>query len=757
MKKVLSVSLLLTLGLLAGCGLSIKDNDLSSLVQKINHYETIKTVQGIVDRKEPVSSGQLYSLSQAYYEIRDYDKALAAVDLLEKQIASGNEDKTGPDMKELPAILRGYICLDRGEFERALKIASDADALNRLGASSSMNNYRSIHIECIRGVASACLGRNDDAEKSREALQGINFFLSNLGSEKQLAIARIQMALKKYPQALEAVKDSDAKVCASPSLLNNQPFQELPKFFILAKCLYETGKIPEAKERYDQLLKHPQFRQMRGLYWPVLLDRARIALSEKQNKDAEDFLREAVEVIEKQRSCLTSEAGRTGYSEDKQAVYEEIVKILVDSGRPAEAFEHVERAKGRAIVDLLALQKGIPPHARKAKQVAKTLSELARAEREIAIINDPSSKQDLDGEKKLIEKLKKNLRAEAPEFASLVSITPISLQEIQNRLAMNEILIEYFSSGRDWYVFVLKRDGLAVKNLGALDLEKDVLEFRAALSDPSSLNYKRISQALCAKLILPAAKLISTGRITVVPHGPLHYLPFSALSTSKKFIVDEAAIRVLPMAGVLKFLTSQANAKKSATLIMGNPDLGDPKYDLKFAQDEAKSVAGILRGSKLLLRDKAKASYFVSKASSFNIVHLAARGIFDPENPLASALLLARDNSSDGWLRAGDLYGLNLKAELITISACETANGKIARGDDVVGFTRGILYAGAGSIISSLWKVDDKSTKDLMLKFYANLKKMDKDEALRQAQLQLKKKYPHPFYWASFQLTGKAR
>ena len=107
---------------------------------------------------------------------------------------------------------------------------------------------------------------------------------------------------------------------------------------------------------------------------------------------------------------------------------------------------------------------------------------------------------------------------------------------------------------------------------------------------------------------------------------------------------------------------------------------------------------------------------------------------------------MAGDGSDDGRLRAGDLYNLNLRADLVTLSACETALGKITQGDDVVGFTRGFLYAGAGSIISTLWRVDDQATKDLMLEFYSKLATMDKCEALRYAQLQTRKKYSHPFY-----------
>lgn len=764
MKKLVCSSLIIiTVLWLAGCGLSLRDERLGFLTRPRNPHETIRSVQGIVDRNEPVLPVQLFQLAVSYYEIRDYEKALSTLGLLEKQIArdSSATDATGfsgSDFRELPNILRGFIHLDRGEYDSALKAAAEAhEALNRPGAESGkFYNYKLINILGVQGLARALPGRDGEAVKSIETLQGIDSFLGSLGPEKHLAIARVHVALKQFPQALDSIRKTDEKISVAPAVFATLPFQDLSKYFILAKSLYETGKVSEAKDKYEQLLNHPQIKRIAGIYWPILLDRARIALSDGRQRDAEKLLREAVEVIEKPREAIT-EAGRTGYVADVQAVYGELVKLLVDSDRAGEAFEYVERAKGRAIVDLLASRSDIPTHARKGKEAAKTMAELARTERETLIIKGPGENEDKDGTAGLLDRLKKSLRAHAPEFASLVTVTPVSAKQVQERLAMNETLIEYFSSGREWFVFILKHNSLAVRKLGTLDLEQEVLEFRAALADPSSVNYKRLSQALCEKLIMPAARLIGQGRVTIVPHGPLHYLPFGALSSGRRLILDEAALRVLPASGVLKFLAAKAGAKRPAALVMGNPDLGDAKYDLRFAGDEAKSVAGILRGSKLLLRDKAQASYFVKKASSFNIVHLAARGIFDPEDPLSSALLLARDSSSDGRLRAGDFYGLKLRAGLVTVSACDLTDGKINRGDDVVGFTRGLLYAGAGSVIFTLWKVDDKSTKELMARFYSNLKKMDMDEALRQAQLWMRKKHPHPFYWASFQLTGKAR
>jgi CHAT domain-containing protein len=156
------------------------------------------------------------------------------------------------------------------------------------------------------------------------------------------------------------------------------------------------------------------------------------------------------------------------------------------------------------------------------------------------------------------------------------------------------------------------------------------------------------------------------------------------------------------------------------------------------------------------LRSEASRTNLQNFGGDYSVIHLAVHGVFDLDKPLNSALLLAADRNNDGLLRASDLYNLSLSADLVTLSACETALGKVSTGDDVVGFTRGFLYAGARSLISSLWQVDDEATRDLMVNFYTNLPKMSKDEALRQAQLKAKIKYPHPYYWAAFLLTGSA-
>jgi CHAT domain-containing protein len=143
-------------------------------------------------------------------------------------------------------------------------------------------------------------------------------------------------------------------------------------------------------------------------------------------------------------------------------------------------------------------------------------------------------------------------------------------------------------------------------------------------------------------------------------------------------------------------------------------------------------------------------------SKDYSYLHFATHGQFNPEAPLQSALLLAPNPQYNGILTVDKLYSLNLNADLVTLSACETGLSKIANGDDLVGLTRGFLYAGSSSIVASLWKVDDLATSHLMMRFYMELDKTNKGDALRTAQLEMKKKYPHPYYWASFQLTGNA-
>jgi CHAT domain-containing protein len=347
-----------------------------------------------------------------------------------------------------------------------------------------------------------------------------------------------------------------------------------------------------------------------------------------------------------------------------------------------------------------------------------------------------------------------------------VSVIPPKVEELLKLIPADETLVEYFAADGQFYAFVLTNKGLKGFKLEGEQVGKDVELFRAYIqTSPEKIRGIKLqtggeqgadkSNALYATLIQPLKDSIKTKNLTIVPHGALHYLPFAALSDGKKYLIDSYNLRVLPSTSVLTFLKDQKSGHAGNLLAFGNPDLNDPSLDLPGAEAESTAIAAKVSGSTLFTKKQATETALKTVGGEYRYVHFATHGTFNPDEPLTSGLLLAADNQNDGTLTVRELYDLNLPADLVTLSACETALGKVANGDDVVGFTRGFLYAGTSSIVSSLWKVDDSATSELMQKFYGGLKKNTKRDALRSAQLYIKDKYnAHPYYWAAFQLTG---
>jgi CHAT domain-containing protein len=285
----------------------------------------------------------------------------------------------------------------------------------------------------------------------------------------------------------------------------------------------------------------------------------------------------------------------------------------------------------------------------------------------------------------------------------------------------------------------------------------DVLAFRKLIETPSSPEFMDASRKLYKRLFQPIESVLGKRSLIIVPHGVLHYLPMNALHDGRSYLIDRYSISMMPSASTLKYLSKRNVGKNGGILIFGNPDLGDAKLDLAYAEQEARDVAGIRPNSKVFVRKEATETALRKYSNDYSYLHFATHGQFNPEYPLQSALLLAPDSQYNGMLSVNKIYSLNLAADLVTLSACETGLSKIANGDDLVGLIRGFLYAGSSSIVASLWKVDDLATSQLMTRFYKEMDRTDKREALRTAQLETKKKYPHPYYWASFQLTGNAK
>src|SRR3989449_355698 len=242
-------------------------------------------------------------------------------------------------------------------------------------------------------------------------------------------------------------------------------------------------------------------------------------------------------------------------------------------------------------------------------------------------------------------------------------------------------------------------------------------------------------------------------RLLIVPHDVLHYLPFAALrSPAGRWLIEDYALATLPSASVLKFLAAK-DASNAHPLALGNPDVG-PALNLRYAEREARVVGETYPDATVLVRDAASEARVKALAGSAGMLHFATHAELNESEPMSSALLLTPGDGEDGRLEVRELFGLDLHARLVVLSACETGLGKLSRGDDLVGLQRAFLYAGTPAVVTTLWKVDDRASFVLMRELYVRLKTTAPGEALSLAQRETLRQFPHPFAWAGYGLTG---
>ena len=757
------------------------------------YVDLAQTIETRLGRGEQANSTLLGPLCMAYGKLKRFDKLFDCIARLESRIASGDRRIEGDyifvsaiQADPVPGMLLAEAYMDLGDYSRSLKEGERALATLPTNRDLDSSTWPPIkfRLTILPNLAIAASLGGDQARAKKYLDQLENTSIGFVGSAlnrpiKENGLARAYMSLGEYANAVEHLGSRGLSGFAAALGDLTNPFayrgdslttlSELPRLFMLAKAQLELGHLDASREAFTALFSNKRLPDLGDIYWVALAERARLEMAEKHTDGAIEDLRNAVDVIELQRTSINTEASKIGFAGNTQEVYRRLVAGLFESGQMQEAFEYVERSKSRALVDMLASKKDF---AIREADEAKVRELLTRAEqieadaRSKAYVTAPpeakseTNAQDAPASRAgqrtlLVVPAMQAVTQEAPELASLVSVSSTPLLEIQQLIPEDEALLEYYYDDNSLFAFILTRQGLRAARLDAIGLEADVRELRAAIHRTNSEAYLDPAKRLYSQLIRPIESLAGTKKLIIVAHGVLHYLPFAALHDGNGFLVDRFSLRFLPSASVVKYLRP-ALTKAGGILAFGNPDLGDAKYDLSFAQDEALAVVQTMPQSRALVRNEATESALRQYASGFRYLHFATHGKFDAEAPLQSALLLAKDGTDNGLLTVSKLYSMRLDANLVTLSACETGLGKIVSGDDVVGLTRGFLYAGSGSIVASLWEVDDRATAELMARFYTNMKDMDKREALRQAQLATRHSFPHPFFWAAFQLTGGA-
>jgi tetratricopeptide (TPR) repeat protein len=522
---------------------------------------------------------------------------------------------------------------------------------------------------------------------------------------------------------------------------------------------------------------------------PHLLFRCHLRVGQlrrRQNRPAEARMcfEDAIAQVERLRGRIPQEAVRASFMGDKAEAYGEWVSLLIEMGEPEAAFTAAEHAKSRSLVDVLSGDADISPVGQPDDSRGKELHGELMAVYNRLLSSDPSvqneaSIEGLRARARSLEAELQRLSLEVPDVSDFMAGTPFGIASpgpksplfwsaISDTIPRTVTVVEYFCTHDEVIAFVANQGGIQVRR-GLCGLEtvrtlSDRLfvqmqrcELQGAFSDRYQAGLiaacRRILRDLHSLLVEPLQSSLqrSAGdepaEMVVVPHGPLHRLPFQAfVDPNDRYLIEDYEISYAPSATVWALCQQQARKPIERATLVGS------------TSDSLPSIAGELEALRALfpsarvLEESAAAIEAVRDAGGGNdLLHLACHGIFRTDNPLFSALQMA-----DGWITAADLLSWDLRGTLVTLSACESGRSHVTGGDELVGFSRAALAAGASSVVVSGWRVDDATTARLMGEFYEGLLSgKARASALRSAQLGLLADRPHPWHWAAFSLSGQ--
>jgi CHAT domain-containing protein/tetratricopeptide (TPR) repeat protein len=738
-------------------------------------YDLIEKQVEALAKQGPLRTRDQHALCFAYSKLKRYEKLMPCLNQMQALVAKGDTrtrifglDDATPTIH----LMRAEALTDLGQYAEARKQANDA--LVWLRKENSGDHDMVVAAYAAVALAVALQGDYTTARQTVELLKGFNV-RSDYKRAKAMALARAQMAIGAWADVVVTLESSDASFRFDMMLdnllsgaaftgRNNWVWTELPRAFMMHKAQLEVGRIDQARAGFDKLLTTPELTVNAEIYWQVLYERGRVAERDGQTEKALEYFRKARDLVEGQRRSIRTETSKIGFAADKQAVYQGIVRTALKLGNKAQVLEVAEQAKSRALVDMLATKSDFGIYGQRATEIAAAFAEFQRVDAELSIqVPDTSvaRRAELNG---LMQQASMRLQTLAPQLASLITSGSISVERMAAGLGPQETLVGFFTSGTTLYGYTMAGAEIRIFQLDGNGLAEDVGEFVQSIKKRRRQT-KELGEVLYKRLLRPMQNAIAGRDLLIVPHGSLHYVPFAALHDGEKFLMQGRALRYLPSAMLLglmpeaKSFSASAKDPVNRILILGNPDLGQAALDLPAAQIEAQDLQTMFsKNSELFVRRAATETLMKDRAFDFSHIHVASHGEFSSDAPLESRLKLSSDDKNDGMLSVSEIYGLRLNANLVMLSACETGLGSISSGDDVVGLTRGFLYAGAQNVVGSLWEVDDDATAELSRLMYAGMKKgLPVGKALAEAQEQLMRKKPHPYFWAAFLDSGTGR
>jgi CHAT domain-containing protein len=667
-----------------------------------------------------------------------------------------------------------YLRLNR--HAEALELAEEAVArFERLGTPTEAARAR-----FLCALAQARLG---DPDRALEMLGEAGEVFARTGLAGQLAHVALQRAILYLGEQDWAQARQEAARAQALFAERGEAVLRAQAGIVVARACLALGHVEEAVRQAQEALA---VAGEQGVLWLTHEAHHVLAGAARARGDLQQALSQydaAMASIDRAQSALAIEL-RSNFLEDKLAVYHEAIDCSLRLGRLDAAFAYLERAKSRALVDYLARTMDI--RLRAAREADQPLvDELARLREEHNWFYSQLYGSGLDPQSESrrshaeLDVLRAAVRDRERRIARLLERLALRSSEAQEgllppppeqfappRLDERTVLLEYCFGPSGATVFVVTSEGLTavalpgaerevhrLLNLGQLSLDAAARAVEAGHSLAGlERNLRGILEALYRALLQPVAgHLAGRERLVVVPSGLAHYVPFHALFDGRRYLLETLEVSVCPSSSLLRLCTERARR-------LGHRSGGQPSalviaYSgggrLPFVVEEAQAVAALLPGACYLEEQATRAA--LAEAPRHDVLHLAAHGEARLDNPAFAHLRLA-----DGQLTVVDVFNLDLRGALVTLSACETGRSVVQAGDELIGLSRGFLYAGASTLVQSLWRVEDGSTARLMERFYRALRAgQTKGAALRAAQLSLLAgEASHPYFWAPFQLVG---
>ncbi|MBE8968642.1 CHAT domain-containing protein [Nostocales cyanobacterium LEGE 12452] len=714
----------------------------------------------------------------------------------------------------------GSVYYFLGENQKAISYYNQSLLLHRLiknksGIATTLNNVGKVYLELGElQKALSHFSQSLSLHQETGGKRGTPSALNNIGIV-YLKLGENQKALSYFSQSLSLYRQTGEKR-GIPTALNNigKAYSNLGE---LQKALdYYSQSLPlyiqmgsnsgEARTLYNIA----SVQRDRGDFKPALTQMERVI------KIVED-LRTKIDSQELRTSYFATVQDFYQFYID---LLMQLHKQQPSQGYDALALQASERARARSLLELLAeanadIRKGVEPKLlSQERNLQQQLDVLEK--RRIQLLGGnytESQTQALEKENEVVleeyKQIQAQIRATSPRYAAIPQPQPLSLAQIQQQVLDDDtLLLEYSLGEKRSYLWAVTNKSITSYELPKrAEIEASVQKFRQEITTPY-LKHSQSIDALSKIVLAPVAQQLQKKRLAIASDGALQYVPFAALTTGSSLKYEPLLLNheiiTLPSASTLAVLRSEHKEHKSApkTLVVladpifksdderlqnkvqvSRPPAPESNLDslaltrsaedsdisferLHFTRQEAEQILSLVPSSDRKQAFDFNASRTTASSenlSQYRIIHFATHGILNSKHPELSGVVLSlfddKGMPQNGFLRLHDIFNLNLKAELVVLSACKTGLGEEVKGEGLVGLTRGFMYAGSPRVVVSLWSVDDKATSELMKVFYTKMLQsgLKPATALRAAQIEIwrTQEYAAPYYWAAFTLQGE--